>query len=143
MGKIRAKIQQYFLKRALKKRVAALKSFRHTDADILPQMAHDEVDALLEKAQTIAAMPDKEACKEWADSAGEVIHKYTRFGTMREILDILAVALMVAFGIRALFFQPFKSLARFPILFTFHFNIIFHRADGQREIILFFLFGVF
>jgi signal peptidase I len=49
--------------------------------------------------------------------------KYNPHSSMREILDILAVALMVAFGIRALFFQPFKipTSSMQPTLYGIHY----------------------
>ena len=121
--KISEYIKNWRLRKNIKKRCATLKNFQHTDEDILPENAVQELDALLEAGRKLAAQPEKNACSQWMESAENTLKKYSPHSSMREILDILAVALMVAFGIRALFFQPFKipTSSMQPTLYGIHY----------------------
>ena len=123
MEKILEKIKRFFLRRSLKKRIAAVKNFRHTDEDILDEAALQELDEVILEGKSLLEAPEKARCKEWEKSADEVVKKYNENGFMREVLDVLAVALMVAFGIRALFFQPFKipTSSMQPTLYGIHY----------------------
>ena len=115
--------KNYRLKKSLRKHIATLRSFRHTDDDILSAEAQQEIDALLERGGKISLDPAPEICREWEKSVAAVLKKYNPHSSIREILDILAVALMVAFGIRALFFQPFKipTSSMQPTLYGIHY----------------------
>ena len=115
--------QKYQLRKALKKQLSTLKNFLHTDDDILEDSACRELAGVIADGEKLLAEPTEEACKAWKESASSVLKKYNPNSTMREILDILAVALMVAFGIRALFFQPFKipTSSMQPTLYGIHF----------------------
>ena len=123
--------KRHRLRKALKKQSAVLKNFRHVDEDILPAAACSRIGELLAQAETLAAAPDASAVQEWEDSAAALLKEYNPHSTIREILDVLAVALMVAFGIRALFFQPFKipTSSMQPTLYGIHY--IDHRAAEQ------------
>ena len=116
-------IKKYFRRRALKKHLAALENFRHTDEDILSDAALAEIDAVLADGKALKCSANKDQCKAWTENSEEIIKKYCPHSTMREILDVLAVALMVAFGIRALFFQPFKipTSSMQPTLYGIHY----------------------
>ena len=111
------------LKRKLKKHLAAVKNFRHTDEDILPEQALKELDEVIANGGRLLSGPAAEPVKNWLNEANEVVKCYNPHGSIREILDILAVALMVAFGIRALFFQPFKipTSSMQPTLYGIHY----------------------
>ncbi|MBO5923945.1 MAG: signal peptidase I [Lentisphaeria bacterium] len=115
--------QKYQLRKALKKQLSTLKNFLHTDDDLLEDSARQELAGVIADGEKLLAEPTVEACKAWKESASSVLKKYNPNSTMREILDILAVALMVAFGIRALFFQPFKipTSSMQPTLYGIHF----------------------
>ena len=119
----RGKIRDYMLKRKLKKHLAAVKNFRHTDEDILPEQALKELDEVIANGGRLLSAPAAEPVKNWLNEANEVVKCYNPHGSIREILDILAVALMVAFGIRALFFQPFKipTSSMQPTLYGIHY----------------------
>lgn len=123
MNKIFEFWKNYRLRRGVKKRISALKTFRHSDEDILSDSALEEIDALIADGEALVKTPDNEPCKEYGDSCSAVLAKYNQYGFMREILDVLAVALMVAFGIRALFFQPFKipTSSMQPTLYGIHY----------------------
>ncbi|MCK5845561.1 MAG: S26 family signal peptidase, partial [Victivallales bacterium] len=56
--------------------------------------------------------------------------------TLREYADILAVALTVAFGLRALYLQPFKipTSSMQPTLFGIHFIKDAKRPDGSNTL---------
>lgn len=115
--------QKYQLRKALKKQLSTLKNFLHTDDDILEESARKELAGVIADGEKLLAKPDAESCKAWKEATSGVMKKYNPHSSMREILDILAVALMVAFGIRALFFQPFKipTSSMQPTLYGIHF----------------------
>ncbi len=111
------------IRRALAKQWSALANFRHTDEDVLPQGADSELGKLLEAGAALRETGSQEACAVWQEQARKVWKKYNPHAGMREFLDVLAVALMVAFGIRALFFQPFKipTSSMQPTLYGIHY----------------------
>lgn len=102
-----------------------LSNFRHTDEDILTESAKAELDELKVQAACLLQPPDLagETAKEFEDTLHAVMKKYNPHGSIREFLDVLAVALMVAFGIRALFFQPFQipTSSMQPTLYGIHY----------------------
>ena len=120
VGKI---LREYQLRKALKKQLGVLKNFLHTDDDILEASARQELAGVIADGEKLLQSPSAESSREWKKSASAVLKKYNPHSSMREILDILAVALMVAFGIRALFFQPFKipTSSMQPTLYGIHF----------------------
>ena len=117
--------QLHSRRKKLKKQLTALKNFHHTDEDILSAAARQELDELAGRGDGLLQAPElsTDACKEFEKSLQSVMKKYNPHSSMREILDVLAVALMVAFGIRALFFQPFKipTSSMQPTLYGIHF----------------------
>ena len=123
MASIWQKIQQRHLRKNLKKSLAGLKNFRHTDDDLLSESSRQELDNLINQGNSMLQAPEAEDLKNYQESIAQAMKKYNPHSSMREILDILAVALMVAFGIRALFFQPFKipTSSMQPTLYGIHF----------------------
>ncbi|MGE4563997.1 MAG: signal peptidase I [Victivallaceae bacterium] len=102
----------------------ALVSRRHADDDILGEKQKDELSALIAEAN--------EALKTADGTARFIAGAPERYGrivpplphsALREWLDIIAVAMAVAFGIRGLFFQPFKipTSSMQPTLYGIHF----------------------
>ena len=69
-------IKKYFRRRALKKHLAALENFRHTDEDILDSAALAEIDAVLADGKALKSSADKDQCKAWAENSEEMIKKY-------------------------------------------------------------------
>lgn len=116
-------LQEHQQRKALKKQLGVLKNFLHTDDDILEASARHELAGVIANGEKLLQSSSAENAAEWKKSAAAVLKKYNPHSSMREILDILAVALMVAFGIRALFFQPFKipTSSMQPTLYGIHF----------------------
>ena len=56
--------KNYRLRRSLKKRISALKTFRHTEDDLLTAEESAEFTALVEAGKNLLATPDKESCQE-------------------------------------------------------------------------------
>ena len=123
MGMLWKILQKYQLRKALKKQLAAVKNFLHTDDDILEEAARKELAGVIAAGEALLQAPAADSVRSWKESAVSVMKKYNPHSSMREILDILAVALMVAFGIRGLFFQPFKipTSSMQPTLYGIHF----------------------
>ncbi len=90
----------------------------HLDKDILPEKQIAELTALAEQAE--------EAERAGRMNVPQFTERFTRiYGkhSMRSLLDILLVALTVAFGVRALFLQPFQipTGSMQPTLFGIHY----------------------
>lgn len=97
----------------------------HADDDILPEKTKKMLDEIVIEALSINPK-DEAKSNAFIDSAPERIRKFMKpnpFAGIRDFLDVIAVAFMVAFGIRALFFQPFKipTSSMQPTLFGIHF----------------------
>ena len=97
----------------------------HFDDDILSEQTKTRLDEVLIEAESIR-MGSPEQINKFLEDAPERLAKATSkksFATAREWVDILAVALMVAFGIRALYLQPFKipTSSMQPTLFGIHY----------------------
>ncbi|MBR7145964.1 MAG: signal peptidase I [Lentisphaeria bacterium] len=131
-------LHKHQLRKALKKQLASLKNFLHTDDDMLEDSARREIAGVISDGEKLLTAPAADDCKAWKASAAAVMKKYNPHSSMREILDILAVALMVAFGIRALFFQPFKipTSSMQPTLYGIHFvdTEKAHKIDGVNKL---------
>ena len=111
------------LRKSLAKKVAAAAAFRHSDDDILNDADRKALDELLAAGRELLRKPEHDAAAAWSENCRAVMRRVNPHAGMREFLDILAVALMVAFGIRALFFQPFKipTSSMQPTLFGIHY----------------------
>ena len=111
------------VRKALAKNIAAAAAFRHSDDDILAPDDRAALDALLERGRAILKSADGAQASAWRSEWQTLQKQVNPHSSMREILDILAVALMVAFGIRGLFFQPFKipTSSMQPTLFGIHY----------------------
>lgn len=95
------------------------------DDDILSEKQKAELSKSLEEGSKFIAEKNIDAMKNFIGASDEKISSILQRSKpwLRETLDILAVALAVAFGIRALFFQPFKipTGSMQPTLFGIHF----------------------
>ncbi len=105
-------------RRNFKRFLAAVKLARHSDDDILSAQQRNGVDALIREAADAApaALPEFEA------RYRKLVPPY-RHRKIREILDLLLVVGAVAFGIRGLFFQPFRipTSSMQPTLYGIHY----------------------
>lgn len=95
------------------------------DDDILSENEKKQLSQCAAEGRELLKSDDCDAVKKYVSEADEKIFNILNRpkAWLRETLDILAVALAVAFGIRALFFQPFKipTGSMQPTLFGIHF----------------------
>jgi signal peptidase I len=118
----------FFQRRKLKKQLRQFKEqvsyILHNDDDILNASQKSGLQALV--AETNSVKLDNAADVEIMLSEGDkklakLIH-HKKHPLLREYLDIIAVAVVVAFGIRGVFFQPFKipTSSMQPTLYGVH-----------------------
>ncbi len=115
----------------LAKRAADCKSaaarLLHCEDEILSRKSKDALQSVIDDAEKLELK--KEAVEAFALSAAARIEgAYPRNNwvhTVRDWLDVIAVALAVAFGIRALYLQPFKipTSSMQPTLFGIHYAV--------------------
>ncbi len=109
-----------------KKKLAKLRSeialCRHNDDDILGGEAKEKLDALLLDMKTVPAAESAERYDEYESRFRKALPPY-RYQTIRGLLDLLLVVGAVAFGIRALFLQPFRipTSSMQPTLYGIHY----------------------
>ena len=120
----------YFDLRKLRKRVKeltlAVKRRLVSDDDILSGKQKEALNAILAEAESLNRK-DADAMKQFlARNDARVDSLMALHGNMRKLrnfLDVLAVAFAVAFGVRALYLQPFKipTSSMQPTLFGIHY----------------------
>jgi signal peptidase I len=119
----------FFQRRSLKKKLRHFKHhvchILHVDDDILNSAQKTGLQALA--ADVAAVRPvNVEDVKKVLDEGQQRLVKLIRHrkhSTITEYLDIIAVAVVVAFGIRGIFFQPFKipTSSMQPTLYGIHY----------------------
>lgn len=120
----------FWQKHRAKKKLARLRSevalCRHNDDDILGKEAKEKLDALLLDMRT---SPAAESVEEFESRFCKAVPPY-RYQTIRGLLDLLLVVGAVAFGIRALFLQPFRipTSSMQPTLYGIHY------IDAERKV---------
>lgn len=104
--------------KAMNKFVAEMRLRRHADDDILSPAVRADLDALIDEARSA----DPGRMKELAERYARIAPPY-RHRKIRELLDLLLVVGAVAFGIRGLYFQPFRipTSSMQPTLYGIHF----------------------
>ncbi len=103
-----------------------LKNILHENDDMILKSAKEKAEAILVEAEALDPSKDFMSAEKFLERAPLRVAKILpsrRFPVMREYADILAVAFAVAFGIRALYLQPFKipTSSMQPTLFGIHF----------------------
>lgn len=122
----------FFTDRKLNKLRSSLREFQHhlkhilhINDDILSSSAKVKAMELLKEADSVDNNKSEELEKfiERAPLRAAKILPRRTFPVLREYTDILAVAFSVAFGIRAIYFQPFKipTSSMQPTLFGIHY----------------------
>ena len=105
-------------------------SVRHTlieDDDILTDEEKARLKDFADAADRAGANPDPAQCAEELQAVSQDFAEYSGRSTfkawMGSVLDVLAVAFGVAFGLRALFVQPFQipTSSMQPTLFGIHY----------------------
>ena len=113
-------IFDYFKNRKKKKLLSEIKARRHAEDDLLTPAERAAFDELIAE---FAASPLQEL-KKASETAEAKMHKIVRpYTSIRNLLDLLIVVGAVAFGIRGLFFQPFKipTGSMQPTLYGIHY----------------------
>ncbi|MFA7231956.1 MAG: signal peptidase I [Victivallaceae bacterium] len=117
-------------KSRLRKEVKRLKEHTdyilHADDDILSEGQKKGLAQLSCSAATALAAKDVSVSGTFVETAPEKFRKIIperKYALLREYVDVIAVAVVVAFGIRGLFLQPFKipTSSMQPTLFGIHF----------------------
>ncbi len=113
-------------RKLLRDTVSQTRHVLHADDDVLSEDQKKALQGVLDKGMVLQEKEQYSAAAEYRVEASRKIQLHApkyRSCRMREILDILAVACMVAFGIRGLFAQPFKipTSSMQPTLFGIHY----------------------
>ena len=112
-------------RKELRETVLAAKRRLISDDDILSDAKKEELRGIVSEAAAVNRS-DRKAMEEFIRSASAKLERLSDVHgnkrKLRNILDILAVAFAVAFGIRALYLQPFKipTSSMQPTLFGIH-----------------------
>ncbi|MBR2374524.1 MAG: signal peptidase I [Lentisphaeria bacterium] len=110
----------FFIKRKKRKFLSELRSRRHDEDDLLNNEQRQRFDEVIERfAQSAPEDFDKASAKA-VKEMDSIVPPYSR---IRNLLDLLIVVGAVAFGIRGLFFQPFKipTGSMQPTLYGIHY----------------------
>lgn len=114
------------LRKSVKELTLAVKRRLVSDDDILSDKQKDSLNAVLSEAESLDRK-DADAMKQFLSrNSSRVDSLMAVHGNMRKLrnfLDVLAVAFAVAFGVRALYLQPFKipTSSMQPTLFGIHY----------------------
>ena len=111
---------KFLLKRKQCKLIAELKTRRHAEDDLLsPALRHD-FDLIISDLERSEATP---AAMKSARDRFASLHLPVKRGAMFAFLDLVAVVGAVAFGLRGLYFQPFRipTSSMQPTLYGIHY----------------------
>ena len=119
------KLKLHHIAKKCRKSVGRFMHLLDYDDDILTEAQKIELQTQIDSGKLLLNGNNVDGMKKYIAETDEKIASILNRNKMwlRETLDILAVALAVAFGIRALFFQPFKipTGSMQPTLFGIHF----------------------
>lgn len=121
------------LKKQKKDLCGTIRSFIYQDRDVLPEKMIARLQQLQDEADAVVL---ESGAKEKLDQLEEQFDTVTNRNSfpmnMRAVLDVLIVALTVAFGIRALFLQPFQipTGSMQPTLFGVHY---IDRGEAEKH----------
>ena len=120
--------QKHCARKKLTKLRTEIRLCRHNDDDLLGAEAKRELDALLGDMKAVPAAECGRRYDEFASRFRKAAPPY-RHQAIRGLLDLLLVVGAVAFGIRALFLQPFRipTSSMQPTLYGIHY------IDGGRS----------
>jgi len=114
--------QKHRAKKKLSKLRGEVRLCRHTDDDILSGEAKEKLDALLLEMKAVPPADADARYDEFSSRFQKAVPPY-RHQTIRGLLDLFLVVGAVAFGIRALFLQPFRipTSSMQPTLYGIHY----------------------
>lgn len=119
-------MMNFWKRHRAKKRLAKLRNeiklCRHNDDDLLSDKQKEDLDSLLLEMKGTPAEEVDARLEEYASRFRRAVPPY-RYQSIRGLLDLLLVVGAVAFGIRALFLQPFRipTSSMQPTLFGIHY----------------------
>lgn len=110
----------FLIRRKKRKFLSELRARRHADDDILNDQQRKKFDDLLKHLEESDISDFKNAAARAEHEMYAIVPQYT---WLRNLLDLLIVVGAVAFGIRGLFFQPFKipTGSMQPTLYGIHY----------------------
>lgn len=119
----------FFQRRSLRKQLKHFKHhvnhILHVDDDILNSAQKTGLQALAADVAAVkpAGIEEVKAVLNEGQQRLAKLISHRKYSTLTEYLDIIAVAVVVAFGIRGIFFQPFKipTSSMQPTLFGVHY----------------------
>ena len=115
----------------------------HNDDDILTAKQKQKLDEMIIEASSLQPADGSkvDAFVAQAPARLALVVPKRRFALLREYLDVIAVAMMVAFGLRALYLQPFKipTGSMQPTLFGIHYvqAQVFPQLPGPLDFMFF------
>ena len=120
---------RFFQERKRKKQLSELKARRHAEDDLLSPALRSRFDAVISELQSAPADELDEALKKAQKEYSAL--PLPRRGRLYAFLDLIAVVGLVAFGLRGLFFQPFRipTGSMQPTLFGVHYQ----QVDGNAN----------
>ncbi len=127
---------RYFDRRKQKKYYRELAALRKDEDDLLSAEEKRSFDAILAELKD-SAEPREAVAAAKQKMADFPLHG--NYGTLRNLLDLLLVVGAVAFGLRALFFQPFRipTSSMQPTLYGIHFRNDLPKWDPLLKAVLF------
>ncbi|MCQ2378660.1 MAG: signal peptidase I [Victivallaceae bacterium] len=127
---------RFFAQRKRKKLYRELHGLRHSQDDLLSPAEKTHFDGVLRELRDD---PDPEHAVQRAENAMRSINLHGNFGWLRNLLDLLLVVGAVAFGLRGLFFQPFRipTSSMQPTLYGIHYRTNLPRIPAFLKTVLF------
>lgn len=127
---------RYFAERKRRKLFRELRSVRRSEDDLLNAETRNKFDALL--AQLRSERDPKQAVAE-AQKSFAALSLPSNHGWLRNLLDLLLVVGAVAFGLRGIFFQPFRipTSSMQPTLYGIHYRSDLPQLPGAVNAIFF------
>lgn len=119
-------LRRHRLQKQLRQFIGSVQLVRHRDDDLLSGVQKEQLDGLLAEAVALKSEARMDMVQEFMTQAPARFAEYCpppSFRWIREYLDVFAVVLVCAFGIRALIFQPFQipTGSMQPTLFGIHY----------------------
>ncbi len=119
------KCRQWQARRKLRKILDVLANIRHVDDDVLDQTQKTAIEQLIGECAAAKHASADEISDCIASTSERLLRLVPkkRFYAFREWVDVFAVAMAVAFGVRGLFLQPFRipTGSMQPTLYGIHF----------------------
>lgn len=119
----------FFQERKKKKQLSELKARRHAEDDLLSPALRSEFDGIIAELEAASGNNLSAALEQSAKKYSAL--PLPKRGKLYVLLDLIAVVGLVAFGLRGLFFQPFRipTGSMQPTLFGVHYQSVENNAN--------------